>query len=106
MKTISLSIAGIALMFIMFSCSGNKQAQLAKLKQQQANIAEKIKNLENELKSEQKDPLNPEKFKFVGLTDVKTSAFDHFIRVQGKLDGDLNAAVFAETSGTVSVQVC
>ncbi len=38
------------------------------------------------------------------LTDVKTSTFDHFIRVQGKLDGDQNAAVFAEAPGTVSAK--
>ena len=48
------------------------------------------------------DQLNPEKFKFVGVTEVKTDKFDHFIRVQGKLDGDQNAAVFAEAPGTVS----
>ncbi len=104
MKTINLSITSTVVLFIMFSCSSDKQAQLAKLKQQQTDIAEKIKNLENELKSEQKDPLNPEKFKFVGITDVKTNIFDHYIRVQGKLDGDQNAAVFAEAPGTVSAK--
>jgi RND family efflux transporter MFP subunit len=102
MKTINLIITGFAVMFIIHSCSGDKQAQLSKLKQQQANLSDKIKNLENELRSEQKDPVNPEKFKFVGTTDVKTSRFDHYIRVQGKLDGDQNAAVFAEAQGTVS----
>jgi len=30
--------------------------------------------------------------------------FDHYIRVQGKLDGDQNAAVFAEVPGTVSAR--
>ena len=48
--------------------------------------------------------LNPKEFKFVGLTDVKISAFDHYIRVQGKLDGDQNVAVFAEAPGTVSAK--
>ena len=33
---------------------------------------------------------------------VSSNVFDHFIRVQGKLDGDQNAAVFAEAPGTVS----
>ena len=104
MKTINLSITGIIVLFIMFSCSSDKQAQLTKLKQQQTDITEKIKNLENELKSGQKDQLNPEKFKFVGLTAVKSDIFDHYIRVQGKLDGDQNAAVFAEAPGTVSAK--
>ena len=35
MKTIKLSITGIVVLFIMFSCSTDKQAQLTKLKQQQ-----------------------------------------------------------------------
>jgi membrane fusion protein (multidrug efflux system) len=104
MKTINLSIAGIVVLFFMFSCSSDKQVQLTKLKQQQTDIAEKIMNLENELKSGQKDLLNPGKFKFVGLTDVKTKIFDHYIKVQGKLDGDQNAAVFAEAPGTVSAR--
>jgi len=104
MKAINLSLAGIVVLFMIFSCSTDKQAQLAKLKQQQTDISEKIKNLEDEQKSTQKNVLNPEKFKFVGITDVKTNVFDHYVRVQGKLDGDQNAAVFAEVAGTVSAR--
>ncbi len=104
MKTINLSLTGIVVLFIMFSCSSDKKAQLTKLKQQQTVIADKIKNLEDELKKSGKDSINTEKFKFVGLTDVKSNTFDHFVRVQGKLDGDLNAAVFAEAPGTVSAK--
>jgi RND family efflux transporter MFP subunit len=102
MKTIKLSIAGTVVLFIMFSCSSNKQAQLSKLKQEQTAISDKIKTLETELSAEKKDSLNPEKFKFVGLKAVNINTFDHYIRVQGKLDGDHNAAVFAEAPGTVS----
>jgi membrane fusion protein (multidrug efflux system) len=102
MKNIRLSITGITVMLIIFSCSSDKQAQLSKLKQQQTVLADKIKSLEDELRAERKDSINPEKFKFVGLTEVKNSSFDHFIRVQGKLDGDQNAAVFAEAPGTIS----
>jgi RND family efflux transporter MFP subunit len=56
------------------------------------------------MKSQKKELLNSAEFKFVGLTDVQTTAFDHFIRVQGKLDGDQNAGVFAEAPGTVSAK--
>jgi len=104
MKTIKLSLTGIAVLFIMFSCNSDKKAQLTKLRQQQTVIADKIKNLEDELKKSGKDSINTEKFKFVGLTAVKSDIFDHFVRVQGKLDGDLNAAVFAEAPGTVSAK--
>jgi RND family efflux transporter MFP subunit len=102
MKTINLFITCAVVLFVIFSCSNDKKVQLSKLKQQQTELNEKITNLEKDLLSEKKDPLNPEKFKFVGVIDVKTSSFDHYIRVQGKLDGDQNAAVFAEAQGTVS----
>ncbi len=104
MKTIKLSIATLVVFVLAFSCSSDKQAQLAKLKQEQINITDKIKTLETEIKAGNKDQINPEDFKFIGVTDVKTSEFNHFIKVQGKLDGDLNAGVFAEAPGTISAK--
>ena len=70
MKTIKLSIAGAVVLALMFSCSSNKEAELAKLKQQHAAITEKITTLENVINAGKKDSLRPEKFKFVGLKDV------------------------------------
>jgi RND family efflux transporter MFP subunit len=102
MKTIKLSIAGVAILALIFSCSSNKEAELSKLKVQHAAITEKITALENVINAGKKDSLRPEKFKLVGLKEIQTSIFDHFVRVQGKLDGDLNAAVFAEAPGTVT----
>jgi len=104
MKTIKLFIAIIVVLVLAFSCSSDKQAQLTKLKQQQNDITDKIKTLETEIRAGQKDKVNPEDFKFIGVTDVKTSEFNHFIKVQGKLDGDLNAGVFAEAPGTISAK--
>ena len=101
MKTIKLSITGTIVLFLMFSC-GNKQTQLSKLKDQQTAITEKIKTLESEINAGQKDTLNPSKFKLVGLKEVAINTFDHFVRVQGKIDGDQNAAVFADAPGTVA----
>jgi uncharacterized protein YcfL len=49
MKTIKLSITAIVVLFILFSCSNNKQAQLSKLKQQQTAINDKIRSLEGEI---------------------------------------------------------
>ena len=89
-------------MFLVASCAGDDKSKLAKLKQQQSELAEKIRTLENAQKSAPEDGLDPVKFKFVGITPVKTNDFDHYIRVQGKLDGEQNAAVFAEIPGTVS----
>jgi RND family efflux transporter MFP subunit len=102
MKTIKLSIAVVLAGFLVTSCSPGKEAQLDKLKQQQTAINDKILKLQAEISNDSKDTLDPLKFKFVGLKDVATDRFDHFIRVQGKLDGDQNAAVFAEAPGTVT----
>ena len=60
MKSINLSIAVITVLFIISSCSADKKGQLNKLKQQQSAIDEKIKALENELSSEQKDSVESE----------------------------------------------
>jgi membrane fusion protein, multidrug efflux system len=102
MKNINLSLAGTLFLFLMLSCSSNKQAELTKLKQQQSDLNDKIKNLELAIGSGTKDSMKPEKFKLVVLKEVNGNTFDHFIRVQGKVDGDQNAAVFAEAPGTVS----
>jgi membrane fusion protein, multidrug efflux system len=104
MKAITLKITTLVLILGLFSCSTDKKAKLAKLKDQQSELTEQIKVLENEIKAESPDALNVNDFKFVGLTDVKASKFDHFVRVQGKLDGDENAAVFAEAMGSVSAK--
>jgi len=102
MKNFKSSLAGTILLFFIFSCSSNKQAELTKLKQQQSDISDKIKSLELSIGSGTKDSMNPEKFKLVVLKEISNNTFDHFIRVQGKVDGDQNAAVFAEAPGTVS----
>lgn len=102
MKTIKLGIAVVLAGFLVTSCSTGKEAQLEKLKQQQTAINDKILKLQSEISNNSKDTLDPLKFKFVGLKDVATEKFDHYIRVQGKLDGDQNAAVFAEAPGTVT----
>ena len=102
MKTITLKITILAVLLGLSACSSDKKAQLSKLKDQQAALTEQIKTLEKELKAENPEVLNADEFKFVGLTETKATEFDHFIRVQGKLDGDQNAAVFAEAMGSVS----
>ena len=101
MKAMYFRIITLFLLVFLFSCSENKQAQLAKLKDQQQAVNDQIKKLETDLVNDKGTIVNSNKFKFVGLTEVKTSTFDHYIRVQGKLDGDQNAAVFAEVPGSI-----
>ena len=104
MKNVVLKTSVIAVLLVLVSCSTDKKVQLSKLKAQQTALAEKIRQMENEIKAEQSEIIDPAEFKFVGLTAVTTSSFDHFIRVQGKVDGDQNAAVFAEVMGTVAAK--
>ncbi len=102
MRSKGLGIAVLTILFIGYSCSADKKEQISKLRQQQTALDEKIRALENELNSGETDTLNTRDFKFVGTTVVKSGIFDHFIKVQGKLDGDQNIGVFAEAPGTVS----
>jgi len=104
MKTVIFKITTFAVILGLFSCSSDKKVKLSKLKDQQTALTEQIQILESELRAENPEVINVDEFKFVGITDVKTSQFDHYIRVQGKLDGDQNAAVFAEAMGTVSAK--
>jgi len=104
MKTNTLSIAGTAVLLLMFSCNSNKQAELDKLRQKQADLGDKIKTLEASIKTDKKDTLSNEKLKLIAFKNITSSPFDHYIRVQGKLDGDQNAAVFAEAPGTVAAK--
>jgi membrane fusion protein (multidrug efflux system) len=104
MKIVNLSISLILTLLITISCSSNKKDQLSKLKLKQSELSEKIKTIEDELIAQGKDSLNSSKFKFVGITEVRADKFDHYIRVQGKLDGDQNAAVFAEAPGTIAAK--
>ncbi len=104
MRRKKIIIAGIAISLILFSCGATEKSDLAKLKQQQALLDEKIKSLEKAEDPPGGGSLDSLKFRFVGISQVIPQAFDHYIRVQGKLDGDQNASVFAEVPGTVSAR--
>lgn len=94
----------VSLSVLLFACNSNKQSQLTKLKEQRQALDEQIKKIEVEILNEKGSALNPEKFKFIGVSEVKSNPFDHYIRVQGKLDGDSNAGVFAQAPGTISAK--
>lgn len=93
-------VLGSALFLVLISCNSDPAARLDKLRQQQADIASEIRNLE----AEQKDStvIDTAGFRFVGVTEIRKEPFNHYIRVQGKVDGDQNVSVFAEVPGTVS----
>jgi RND family efflux transporter MFP subunit len=104
MKDFRTIIIGTAVLVSLVACSADKKGQLNKLRDQRTALDQKIRQLETEIEASQKEKIDPKDFKFVGLLDVKASTFDHFIRVQGKLDGDQNIGVFAEAPGTISAK--
>ncbi len=85
----------IITIFTLLSCGNkennslaDKKNKLEKLKTEQASIAKKIKNIETEiLKLDTSLALN-ETAKLVGVLELATSDFKHYIELQGKIDAD------------------
>lgn len=99
MKLLKYVIPVILAVNVLSSCSGKKTESLDNLKKERAALDEKITSLESANIS--KDSLDPAKFKLVGVTEVKPDVFNHYIKVQGRLDGDQNVAVYADVPGTI-----
>jgi len=101
MKTKIKSIIVLALVIIAAACSSSvdKKAELEKLKKQHDQISEQIKKLETELKV---NDSTSAKLTDVMVTDVQPSEFNHYIEVQGKVDGQDNVAVAPQMPGVVT----
>jgi len=98
MKT---KIVAIALSAFLFACTPSKQDQLTKLKGERDKLEQSIEQLEEEMLAEKPDSLKDAKSTLVAVEAVAYQPFVHNIKVYGHLDGDQNAAVFAEAPGTV-----
>jgi RND family efflux transporter MFP subunit len=85
---------------LMIACGGNKQSRLESLKKQHDKISQKIEKLEKEIAAE-KDSASDPVGTFVSIQNIQLQPFNHFIEVQGKLDGDENLAVYPEAMGVL-----
>jgi len=94
-------ILSLSLLILLAACSStvDKKAELDKLKKQHDQLADQIKKLETELKL---NDTTTAKYTDVMVTDVQTSEFDHYIEVQGKVDGEDNVAVAPQMPGVVT----
>ncbi len=101
MKKRTVQLIGlIAALVVVAGCQpSDKQKQLEKLRQQQGEINAKIKEVESELTKP--DSVLWSNAKKVAVTNVKEAPFDHFVEVQGRLDGDENVSVYSESTGVV-----
>lgn len=92
-------IVWMALAIGVLSCSTDKSARLVELKKKSMQLSAEISQLEQELAAEGKTKIDLGML--VGVKAVETKVFRHFIEVQGKVDGEGNVAVFAESMGII-----
>lgn len=87
--------------FIASCGSGDKKAKLEKLKQQNSDLVEQIKKLEEEIAMSGDTTINTLKTKDVSVKPIAYETFKHFIDVQGRVDGDENITISGKMAGTV-----
>ncbi len=99
MKKLSLLLLLFALAF---ACSKapDKKAQLETMKKEYQALGEKIKALESELNINK--AAVAERTVNVVVTGVSLSEFNHYIEIQGKVDGENNVGVSPQMPGTVT----
>jgi membrane fusion protein, multidrug efflux system len=102
MKAMNKTLFFIVLAIVAVSCSNpaDKKAELAKLKKEHDAISLKIKALETELQLS--DTTSASKVTSVAVTEAKPSEFNHYLEVQGKVDGEDNIAVSAQMAGSIT----
>jgi membrane fusion protein, multidrug efflux system len=101
MKIMNKSIIFLLLVAMAVACKpADKKSELAKLKKQHDELAIKIKALETELQVS--DPAQASKVTSVAVTEAKSAEFNHFLEVQGKVDGEDNIAVSAQMPGAIT----
>jgi membrane fusion protein, multidrug efflux system len=84
-------------LFAVACSSPDKKAQLEKLKKEHDKISSQIATLEKELKSS-----SDAKVAVVSIETLAGSAFNHYIEVQGRIDGNENIGVSPRTAGVVT----
>jgi membrane fusion protein, multidrug efflux system len=98
MKNIAFFTA-LALLYI--ACGGpqqDKAAQLAALKDQKSQLEAQIVALEKEINAEKPQE---KKVRTVGITEVQSQVFKHFIDLQGKVDASESVMATAKMPGAL-----
>ena len=100
MKT---KILFFSILVMIAACSRptDKKQKLATLKQEHDKIAQQIATLEDEIRKESGTAVMGE-VKNVAVAVVQPKEFNHYVEVQGKLDGEENVAVSPQTAGVVT----
>jgi membrane fusion protein (multidrug efflux system) len=92
----------LAILFLV-SCGNSGPVALKKKIDRKRTMISKIEQQITDLEAELAtlDTVKKIDAQLVAVTDVKAEAFDHYIEVQGSLDGDNNVAVFPEAMGVI-----
>jgi RND family efflux transporter MFP subunit len=96
-----LKTAGLAVILTIVSCSGDKQSELNALKDKHDKLTEQIKQLEKEIVLSDTNLVAETNSTKIAVKEMKPEVFNHFIEIQGKLDGEENIGVSAKAPGTV-----
>lgn len=102
MKAIKTVAVLFTLLAVIAACnkSNDINAELTKLRKQRDELNQKIAKLEKESKAS--DTTSQVKEVIVGVFEAKPAAFNHYIEVQGKVDGEENTAVFPSNNAIVT----
>ncbi len=101
MKTNILYLS-FSLLLLISACNkpADKKTELAELIKQHDELALKIKALETELQLT--DTTRVSKVTPVNIMEAKAEEFNHYLEVQGKVDGEDNIAVSAQMAGAIT----
>lgn len=94
-------VAVLAAVVIFTACSGDKRAQLEKMKADYEKLGNDIKSLESELKIVGDTSLITNTTKLPYL-EIKKTSFSHYIEVQGRIDGEENVIATSQMLGVVT----
>ncbi|HET9054022.1 MAG TPA: biotin/lipoyl-binding protein, partial [Cyclobacteriaceae bacterium] len=104
MKSITYKhyILGLSLAALVVACGGeDKQAELEKLRAEQAELTRKISALEKEVGATTTDSLLA-KAKDVAALEIKPVKFDHYVQTQGLIEAEDNILVSAKGMGVIT----
>jgi len=103
-STIYTRLSIVVAVAMLAACSAatpdDKQAQLKKLKEQQADITKQVQQLEKEIVATNPEEANV-KTKDVAITEVSPKIFDHYVQTQGQVEAEDNISVSAKAPGVI-----
>ena len=101
----STILGAVVIASLLTGCGGgesaDKKAELDKLKKEQAEISQKIQKLEVELAKTNPDSTKV-KSKEVGVQEVASRKFDHYVKTQGAVESEENIEVSSKSMGIIT----